>query len=363
MLARAQELARRWASALILARPLDGIDAVPLVELAREAPSLCAQALRAMQSDVELERLTGRGAPTGREGSAAALRLAAISGAGDPAAVVDAVEALRGVLWEALLDQLNEPSARQVADVSDRLAYVCAAALASAIDATAPPASERSGDAHGAVDAPASEVRIVDERPLASAPAPLTRERSPSWDEPAPIPPGAPAVEIEIRDERGEGGPAAWIGSIGARLARFERDGLPFAVLLVELVDLERLRREQSPEELSRLAGRVEQALTAALGAWSGPLARERPGRCWLLIPETDRAAARQLAERLVAAVASRASHRGTPLQVAIGTAVCPEDGRQAAALAAHADVGLYAARAAARAAGASALSSVDESG
>lgn len=434
MLARADELARRWAIALILARPLDGIGEVPLGELAREAPLLCAQALRAVQSDVELERLTGRGAPTGREDSAAARRLAAICGARDPAAIVDAVEALRGVLWEALLGQLNEPPARLVGDIADRLSYVCAAVLAIGIETARPPARERGGDAQGGGDVPApatrvaarepslasatgSEAVIVDERPPASAassaherppsrvepqrrpqaqpeppsqsapeleprasrgqerplswdesppvPPRATRARAglPPWDRPQPVLPGAPEAEIEIRDERGEEGPAAWIGSIGAQLERFERDSLPFAVLLVELVDIERLHRRESPEELSRLAGQMERALAAEIGApSSGSLTRERPGRCWLLAPGTDRAGAERLAERLAHAVASGASHRGEPLAVAIGTAVCPEDGRETAALAAHADVGLCAARSTVRSPAARRAAPVDES-
>jgi len=395
VLARADELARLWAIALILARPVDGIGDVPLEDLAREAPSLCAQVVRAVQSDVELGRLTGRGAPSGREDSAPARRLAAISGARDTAAAVEAVEALRGVLWEALLDQLSRPifdrsSARLLGDVSDRLAYVCAAALAAAVDAALAPAARAPfHEVEVAIGVPEPTVRdlarvpppgrravIVDERarvPAAQrgarapedAPTQAARrppERPLSWDESPPIPPGARAAEIEIRDERVEEGPAAWIGSIGAQLERFKRDGLPFAVLLVELVDIERLRREELPEVLSRLAGHVERALADALGAWSGSLTRERPGRCWLLVPETDRAGAGQLAERLALAVASCARHRGVPLEVAIGTAVCPEDGREAPALAAHADVGLYAARSAVRASAGGPTAPVDES-
>ena len=48
--------------------------------------------------------------------------------------------------------------------------------------------------------------------------------------------------------------------------------------------------------------------------------------------------------------------------RVAIGVAVCPEDGRQAAALAAHADVGLFAARSAVNAPAPRTVSVVDES-
>jgi GGDEF domain-containing protein len=390
LIARADELARRWAIALILARPTDAIGDVPLEELAREAPALCAQVLSALQSDVELERLTGRGAPTGREASAAARRLSAICGAREPAALVDAVEALRGVLWEALLDELSEPPVRLVGDLSDRLAHVCSAMLAVAVDATGTPPLDPT-DERVELERQAPSARepsqsttvsgaavIVDEHAGAGAwqsprerrqlwpqptPAPgsprFVRERS--WTTPGPVTPGVRG-EIEIRDERREEGAAAWIGSITAQLERFERDGLPFAVLLVELVDIERLRREEPPEELSQLTAGVEEALSSALGEWAGALTRERPGRFWLLAPATDRSAAARLAERLTRAVGARAGHRGAPLVVAIGVAVCPEDGRQAAALAAHADVGLFAARSAVNVPAPRVASVVDES-
>ncbi len=368
LLARAEELARRWAIALILDRPLKSISEVPLEDLAREAPSLCALVLHAVQSDVALERLTGLDDFTGRANVVAG-RLTAVCGAGEAAALVEAVEALRGVLWEALLDQLTEPSARLLADIGDRLAYVCASLLATAL---ASPIPDRADQAPGAAIAeapvshepirassPPGEVVIVDERVpeaervAAAAPGHVAAagsarpwERSRPWDEP----PSVPADKIEIRDERREGGPTAWISSIGAQLDRFERDSRPFAVLLVELVELERLRRQEPPEGLLRLAERLEQALAAALGSRSGSLTRERPGRCWLLVPGTDRAGAEHLAERLLHEPRMHADARSTRFQLAIGIAVCPEDGREPAALAAHADVGLYAARLAHRA-------------
>ena len=161
-------------------------------------------------------------------------------------------------------------------------------------------------------------------------------------------PPRKARPEIEIRDERSAEGPAAWIDSIGRRLERHERDGAPFAVLLVELVDLERLRHAEPVEELARLIDQVEDALARVLRP-ADSLTRERPGRYWLLAPQTDAQSARVLIERIARGVRSSASHRGTPLEVAVGVAVCPEDGRRASELAAHADVGLYAARAAGR--------------
>jgi hypothetical protein len=284
-------------------------------------------------------------------------------------ATVTAVEALRGVLWESLRDELREPSGRLVGDACDRLAQVCAELLAAALQATPAPSAARApgatvvSDAHELVGSErplaspaASDAVIVDER-TQGAPGDAVRdgalaavgERALAWEAGAPMPPEAPPAEIEIRDERRDEGPTAWIGSIGAQLERFERDRQPFAVLLVELMEIERLRREEAPEDLARLAGQMEQALAGALGTRSAWLTRERPGRSWVLAPETDVPGAELLAQRLTSAVASRASHRGLPLAVAIGTAVCPEEGREAPALAAHADVSLYAARSAVR--------------
>lgn len=421
LLARSHELAKRWAVALILARELDHIGELPLEDLARDAPALCTQVLLALQSDAELSRLVDPPGEDARSRSAQAPRVGHIVAASDPAAVVRAVEALRGVLWEALLDELSAPPPRLVADLSDRLAFVCAELLAAAVgvgvgsDATGeqpsvaqPPVGEHparvvedSGErppahGHGAGERRPDAARagagavIVDERAqgraasrardrrpadparpgeTGRAQAPSDAERPLSWDESPPVvprgalarrratpwaqAPGEPrtrdAGEIAIRDERREEGPAAWIDSIGAQLARFREDARPFAVLLVELLDIERIRREGSHEQLMRLARHMHDVLTQELGAWSGALTSERPGRCWLVAPETGGDAAAALADRLARAVAAHVRHDGKSLAVAIGSAVCPADGRQAADLAAHADIGLYAARAAAR--------------
>ena len=159
-----------------------------------------------------------------------------------------------------------------------------------------------------------------------------------------PIP--GPRVAIgDVLDE----GPAAWIGSIGRRLERFAEDGMPFGVLLIEVADIDRLRHATEPGELAAVVGAVERALSGELRP-ADVLTREGPGRYWLVTPETDQDGARMLAERLARAVHAGAEHRGVPLQVAIGMAVCPADGQEAAALAARADVGVYAARAAGQA-------------
>jgi hypothetical protein len=186
LLARADELARRWAIALILARPLELIGEVPLEDLARDAPALMAQILRALQSDVELERLTGAGVPGPAE-AAPAEDLQQLAGAGGAVETVQAVEALRGVLWEALRDELGWPGFDSsppllIADLADRLAFVCATALAAAL-ARGPavdfagrmyaPAGRQPGVPEADRPRPARRpVVIVDERRDAVAPAP-----------------------------------------------------------------------------------------------------------------------------------------------------------------------------------------------
>jgi hypothetical protein len=384
LLDRADELAKRWAIALILARPIERLGELPLEDLALEAPALCAQVIRALLSDAELERIAGGEQADARGRSASARRLAALAGAEDAEAAVAAVEALRAVMWEALLEELADPPARQVADLADRLAYVCASALTATILATVPaqptvvPANtdlalagepERASTMRGAV--------VVDERDEPQPPAgAAARRTSPSerdrraqplpgerpaqvrpfpWDLPpsesreaSPAAGSGTGPEIEIRDERHEHGPAAWISSIGRSLEQFERDRLPFAVLLVELFDFERLGRGGDPSGIATLTRDLERVL-AHEPRVRGSLTRERPGRYWLLAHDTDGLGVRALAERLVQALTPVARRRELGLAFAVGTAVCPEDGRDAATLAARADLALCDARPARR--------------
>lgn len=259
-----------------------------------------------------------------------------------------AAQTLSETLWEALHEELSDPRAQRVTELSEQLGEIAAIVASLArVDAHV-------GEAPAAPPAPVqSEPRVVrptyNDRPSSDEQAPPRAQTAPSpavlVDELAPE--GSP--EIEIRDVRGEqDGPAAWIGSIGRRLERHEQDGSPFAVLLVEIVDVERLRSAEPAVEVSRMTSQVQDALARGLRP-ADSLTRESPGRYWLLAPQTDVTGAQLLAERIARAVRSSASHRGTPLEVAVGIAVCPDDGRQASELAAHADLGLYAARAAGR--------------
>lgn len=305
LIAVAPELARRWAVALMEQLPPERMGEVPLEQIAVGAPAAISDIARALSSAEELEPLAG---------PAAAVVLAC---APDLPAAIEAIEALRGVLWDALEQEVREPHGRRLAELSDRLAHICAGIAA---------AAARGADVRPRVPAPAPPVpgALVDERAGAAG-----------------------AERIEIRDARGEE-PAGWQRALASRVERLEERAGPFAVLLAEVADIERLRRAWAPEELSLLLGGIEDAL-ASQGESLELLGREAPGRYWLAACDTDVAGANALAERLAGAVRMAAGHRGAPLELAVGIAVAPVHGRDAATLAAHADVDLYAARAGGR--------------
>jgi hypothetical protein len=368
-LASASELAVAWTLALIRSRALDDVERLPLGALARDAPGLIAQLIAAVHSDAELERLVGAAAP--ERSPSAAGRLSELAGAGEgPAGAVRGLELLRAIVSESLEGGLRDATPRQTADLCQRVAHVCSRVLVAGLDAPQEPPAAHSAHLPFREDQPSppgrredaaatrDRVLIVDElegvgdAEVTARAAPDTRPQGTREQGEAG---GAP---IEIRDQRAEPGAVAWIAAIARQLERYEADRLPFAVLLVELRDIERLRLETPPAELAAIGASLEQTLLAKLpragsppGAagdatppWTGSLTAQRPGRCWLIVPETDRLAAHALADRLSRAAATL-SHRGKPLEVLAGVAVCPQDGRQAAALAAHADIDLHAAR------------------
>ncbi len=334
---RSREISRRWAIALIVEGPVESLGGLPLEYLARDAPPLIGALLASLSSDAELERLLGGG----RSAESPASQLASMAGASDVEEIVNAVEALRGVLWEELQDELSAVSRdsvrpRALSELSDRLAHVCAAILPQALAASGPATANVpppvSPKAFGPATAkPRTDVVIIDERAEQPHPGP---------PDSLPEPP-SPGGEIQIRDERGDEGPAAWIGSIGRQLEQVEEGGGSFAVLLVEM-------RPAAPLKQAQIAWEPleEQLVEELSSAGGGTMTRERAGRYWLVAPGTDRIGAGALSARLAGALSASARERMMGVSVAIGTAICPEDGRQASALAAHADVSLFAARA-----------------
>ncbi|HEU0250277.1 MAG TPA: hypothetical protein VFR48_06095 [Solirubrobacteraceae bacterium] len=281
--------------------------------------------------------------------------------------VARAARELSDALWDSLQHELSEASSERVRALAQRLGEV-SSTVALLLGEHKPPippagtapvtASEPAQPDEGGQ--PSTERRRPPEPVLPPKPyvgfAPGFDERSeqPLVDErkPATVMPFAPPArgeseqsEIEIRDARSEEGSAAWISSVGRMLARHHEDYLPFAVLLIEIVDVAHLERSETPHDLHGIVAQVESALGRGMRA-TDELSRETLGRYWLLAPDTNGTGARMLAERLARLVRGSASHRDVPMEVAIGISVCPEDGTDAPALAAHADLGVYSARA-----------------
>jgi hypothetical protein len=220
-----------------------------------------------------------------------------------------AAQTLSETLWETLQEELGNPRSERVTELSEQLGALAAtvASLARVEDRereapTAPvqpepraarttdekpPARESSGSPPW--EPPSREQPLREqplrEQPSQEPPSQEPRSRAVLVDELARERPASP--EIEIRDARGEDGPTAWIDSIGRRLERYRRDGSPFAVLLVEIVDVERLRHAERAGEVARLTSLLEDVLARGLRP-ADSLTCESPGRYWLLAPQTD---------------------------------------------------------------------------
>lgn len=345
---RMQDLARRWALELLGERPLTDAASLPLKELAARAPGLCEQVLRALGSERDLDRLlglavAGEGGARGGRAHDFGADLIACAGVSDAEGALRAVESLRGALWQDIQEGLPASEARLAGPLGDRLAYLCSALLGEALVALAgaPQPASAPGPAtpgarpseRGSAMPAGRRIVILDEYVDAEPAAPFA---------PAASGPPERAEQIEIHDRRREEGPAAWIGSIGAQLERFAQDGRPFAVLLVEMAGAGGELPVRVEQLEATLAAELEASEPAAPAA---TLTSERPGRCWIVVPGTDRGGAEALAGRLEAAPVGLARRLGATVEVSVGIAVCPEDGRSASALAAHADVGLYASR------------------
>jgi GGDEF domain-containing protein len=311
-LADGQAPAKGWLLALVAARPLRDAPALPMPDLARDAPTLCAAVLRAVGSDADLSRVQAGGDLVGL-----AARAGELAGAGGPAATVAALASMRGALWQALLETTAPLDAATTAALAERLAFVCDAVTAAALGAAGDAAADRGvagGAAAGADDGAAA---------AAAAGADDGAAR-------------AAGAGFRVRDAR-----ADWEGAVDRLLA----DGRPFALLAVEADDAPRLVAADAKAAAGAFA-RVEQAVRGELRP-GYILGRDEDGRLWIVAADLGAQGARALAERLADAVAAVAPLRGAPLTVSIGLAASPADGADRDALAGRADESLYVARAA----------------
>ena len=318
-LADGQAPAKGWLLALVAARPLRDAPALPVPDLARDAPALCTAVLRAVGSDAELRRLERGGDLADLAGRAGAL-----AGVAGPAAAVAAVAALRAALWEALTTTMAPLDAATTAALAERLAFVCDAVAAATLGAAGAPGAAASP---AAVASPGAVAPLgVAAPPGAAAPR---AEAAPAAGEDA-------VASFRVRDARGD-----WEGAV-ERLAAGAR---PFALLAVEVDDAPRLAAADAQGAAEALA-RIERAVRDELRP-GDVLGREEDGRLWIVAADLGATGARALAERLADAVAAVPALRGAPLSVSIGLAASPAGGADRDELTARADESLYAARAA----------------
>jgi GGDEF domain-containing protein len=294
--------ARAWLLALVAASPLETMGALPAGRVASEGPGLCAAALAALGSDAALARLEAGG-----DFAATAAGAGRMAGAAGPAATAAALAALREALWSVLEPSLPAADGRHVAALATRLARVCDVVTAAALAGAAPGAAARPF-------APPSEV---------------------SW------PSGLSEVTVS-RGGSDEGAAAAVMRRVERRVA----EGGGFSLLAVEVDDAGRLLAADRGGAAARALSAAERAILETAERVGAGVAADGH-RQWVVAAQDDTAGARDLGERLAAAVAGAATLDGAPLEASIGVAVWPQDAPDAAALLAHADEGVFAARAA----------------
>ena len=319
-----EALAKGWLLTLLAGAPLARAGTLPASDMVRDAPALCDAAVAALASDDALARLL-----PGGDLVPLAARAGEMTGADAPAGVVASLAALRASLWHAVAEELRDPEPELVAALASRLALVCDA-IAAAVFADA---------ALGDVPAvPQAEPAPVVE-PVAEAPEPqphLAAVPPAPTIVPADVFPRAAAVVSE----------ESWATVVVGRLSRLLAERGSCAILAVDIDDADRLLAADVRGEVAATLERAESAIRDALRP-ADTAVHEREGRVWIIAAETTLEAARILAQRIVKAIAEAGELHGAPLRASVGIATSPLDGDDAASLIAHADEGVFAARAA----------------
>ena len=133
LLPRSEDLAKGWLLALLEQAPLVDAPAILSTDLTRDGPRVCDAVLRAIANDTDLRRLEPGGALT-----PLAARVGELAGAASPAAVSRAVDALVGVIWAAVRDELRGADADLVAELTERLALIGELVRSAALERSAP---------------------------------------------------------------------------------------------------------------------------------------------------------------------------------------------------------------------------------
>lgn len=277
-----EDLTKGWLLALLELHDLEEAPRILAADLTRDGPRVCDAVVRSIADDTDLRRLEPGGAL-----EPLVSRAGELAGARNPEQVSRAVDALHGVVWTAVREELRSPDANQVSEIVERLAAVMelvrSAALRRGVDV----------DTRGP-------------RPLTGAP-----DRGPARAG------SAPTVH----------GEALWVGALQEEIQRSERFGTPLSLLLTELEDASRVLTVETEDDATTTFSRFAQAVRA-VARRQDILVCETEARAWVIARDTGRSGARALAARIVGAVRDAGQWRGAPMAASVGVVVLGEDGR-----------------------------------
>jgi GGDEF domain-containing protein len=325
-------LAKGWLLALLEQAPLDDAPAILATDLTRDGPRVCDAVLRAIADDTDLRRLEPGGALT-----PLVARVGELAGVAAPAAVSRAVDALVGIVWSAVRDELRGADADLVAELTERLALIGELVRTAAL--------ERSGSAAVApASPPLSPVPPVEPPRPVEPPPPVASTRTPPPSPPPPPPAPEERAWPGLSDAPTlDPSRALWVGALDDEIVRSA--GAPLSLLLAELEDAERVTaaepHAQARATFTRFAGAVRSAVRR-----QDILVCESDARAWIIARDTARGGAYALGERIAAAVRGSEHRYGAPLVASVGVAVFGEDGRTSSELIEAAEEARFAAEA-----------------
>lgn len=319
-------VAKAWLLALVADAPLAAAGQVPAAELARGGPALCGAVLAALGSTADLERLIGGDGRAPLAASAARL-----TGARTPAALTAGIEALRAAAWRALRAELRDADPELVADLGDRLAYVCARVTEVALGALGgdTPAGREGplADALAATPAPAPPIPTAAPQGIrAFAPRPGATHRDDFDERDAPERDGRPRIASRDGDPQRVPSAEDFTGAVpSARFAPAERSDEPVAAPPngVRIVDLPGAAPAEDADPLTTLAEELAAAPRPTAPPAPEPdmyaTARDAPTVTRLRSVDTSWEDARETGPPWLAAIARRIERReqdGRPFAV-----------------------------------------------
>jgi GGDEF domain-containing protein len=276
------------------------------------------------------------------------------------------VDALHGVIWSGLRDELTRPDADQMSELAERLALVIEQVRGAALRQLAgeriggaPVAKPRVADDMAVDDVAARDVAardVAEDDPAArDVAARDVAARDVAEDDPAPDNAAADngvgadnsvgAADEPVAHAGLEIHEALWVGAMEDEIARSERTGAPLSLLLAELEDADRVLAVEPHDDAIAMFGRFAQGVRSVMRRHD-ILACETETRAWIIARDTGRIGAQVLGDRIASAVRSAVPWRGAPMSVSVGVAVLGEDGQDAESLIEAAEEAKFAASA-----------------